>query len=363
MTLLKIIINVVFLIAINARNVIWKESVHRNWDEIDHLSAFEDWKSTFDREYDNLDEERHHFLIFLDNWKMINNFNLAGKHNYTLGINQFSDMTNAQFLLYVHGHSKSCLTEVKYKYKSKTVKQIANKTTAIPDSIDWTNHNGKNYVTPIKNQGQCGSCWAFSATGCTESQSAIANNIYGDNIITLSEQELMDCSTSYGNSGCNGGLMDNAFKYIQANNGLCSEKDYPYAAKNGASCLKSQCSKCYSAISGYTDVYVDYEEGLAQAVALGPVSVAVEADQNAFQHYTSGVLDGECGTWIDHGMLVVGYGYDDTSKLKYWKVKNSWGDTWGMAGYILICKECGKNGSAGECGIASKPSYDHAKKV
>merc|ERR1712113_1115246 len=209
-----------------------------------------------------------------------------------------------------------------------------------PTSIDWTNNDGKSYVTPVKNQGQCGSCWAFSTTGSIESRSAIKNGQTGASITTLSEQQLVDCSGSYGNMGCNGGLMDDAFKYVEANGGLCSEEEYPYTAKDG-SCQKSKCTTKYDPISSYSDVKADNVADLEAAVAEGPVSIAIEADQSAFQFYSGGVLTGTCGTRLDHGVLVVGYG--ETGADKFWKVKNSWGETWGMDGYILICKECDKN--------------------
>lgn len=151
--------------------------------------------------------------------------------------------------------------------------------------------------------------------------------------------------------------MDDAFKYVEANGGLCSEAEYPYTAKDGT-CKASTCGTKYDAITGYKDVTADSEADLAAAVAEGPVSIAIEADQSAFQFYSGGVLTGLCGDRLDHGVLVVGYGEDNGDK--YWKVKNSWGETWGMDGYILICKECDKNGGKGECGILMEPSYPEA---
>ena len=148
--------------------------------------------------------------------------------------------------------------------------------------------------------------------------------------------------------------MDDAFKYVEANGGLCSEAEYPYTAKDGT-CESSKCGTKYDPISSYKDVRADNVADLEAAVAEGPVSIAIEADQSAFQFYSSGVLTGLCGTRLDHGVLVVGYGEQDGDK--FWKVKNSWGETWGMDGYILICKECSKNNGAGECGILMQPSY------
>ncbi|ETN97707.1 cathepsin L, partial [Reticulomyxa filosa] len=183
---------------------------------------------------------------------------------------------------------------------------------------------------------------------------AIANNVLN----SLSEQQLVDCSTLEGNSGCNGGEMDNAFKYVIRTGGLCSETEYPYTAANGK-CQASTCGTYYDPIVNYTDVRTRDDTALGDAVIDGCVSVAVQANQFAFQYYSSGILTGECGTDLDHGVLVVGYG--NINGEKYWKVKNSWGTDWGEDGYILICRQCDKNGKQGECGINDDPSYPIAK--
>ena len=135
---------------------------------------------------------------------------------------------------------------------------------------------------------------------------------------------------------------------------MCTEQEYPYRAENGI-CKAAACGQKYDAISGYTDVRRDSEESLMAAVAKGPVSIAIEADQSAFQFYKRGVLNGQCGTRLDHGVLVVGYG--TSGGQDYWKVKNSWGESWGEQGYVLVCRNCNKNGAAGECGILEQPSY------
>merc|ERR1712159_282066 len=215
-----------------------------------------------------------------------------------------------------------------------------------PASVDWTT---KNAVTPVKNQQQCGSCWAFSTTGSVEGVNAIATG----KLQSFSEQQLVDCAGSFGNQGCNGGLMDNGFKYIEQS-GDSLETDYPYTAKTGT-CDKSKIKSAVS-ISGFTDVPPKNEAQLAAAVAKNPVSVAIEADQSGFQFYKSGIFSGTCGTNLDHGVLAVGYGTDGGKA--YWKVKNSWGATWGQNGYIMMAKDI--SNKAGQCGIASQPSYPKA---
>jgi len=148
--------------------------------------------------------------------------------------------------------------------------------------------------------------------------------------------------------------MDAAFKYIHSEGGLCTESAYPYKGVDGT-CEATSCGTKHDDIASYSDVTVDDEAALETATVSGCVSIGIEADQSAFQFYSSGVLTGTCGTSVDHGVLVVGYG--TTGSQEYWKVKNSWGTSWGEEGYVLICKDCNKNGSKGECGIYTGPSY------
>ena len=179
------------------------------------------------------------------------------------------------------------------------------------------------------------------------------NAIGGKGLKSLSEQQLVDCSGAQGNQGCNGGLMDDAFQYIIATGGLCSEAAYPYTAADGT-CASSSCTSV-NTISGYTDVTPDSDSAFAAAVAQQPVSIAIEADQSSFQFYSGGVMTAACGTALDHGVLAVGYGTD--TGVTYFKVKNSWGASWGEAGYIRLARGASYNSGAGQCGIYSDPSW------
>jgi len=301
--------------------------------EEENQFLFVSWAKEHGKVYTH-DEFFHRYGTFKQNLAIVRAHN-AGKHTFTLAMNKFGDMTRDEFKGKMNG----------YKSRAHLPRNIIKQNTTAADSVDWRKNNA---VTAVKDQGQCGSCWAFSATGSMEGAVAISTK----NLLSLSEQQLVDCSTAQGNQGCNGGLMDYAFTWVVANGGICSESSYPYTATGPNTC-QTTCSSV-AKISGFKDVNPMDENALASAVTLGPVSVAIEADQSVFQFYSSGVLnDASCGTQLDHGVLAVGYD-TDPSGGPYWIVKNSWGGSWGNQGYVWIAKG---TGGAGICGIASEPSY------
>lgn len=343
--------------AVGEKPVWAREFTLDEFQQTNSIYVFREWTQYFNRRYSSIDEETIRYKIWYENLGRIASSN-SKNLSYKLRLNQFADLTDDEFRTQVHGEAGSCyrtdLAKRKFPKISTRVKdrKIA-KNVEAPATVNWVEEG---VVTPVKNQGSCGSCWAFSTTGAMECEYAIKTG----QLNSLSEQQLVDCSSSYGNMGCNGGLMDYAFEYAIAQGGLCSEAEYPYTGVTGT-CHNPVCGNggvVYDPINGYTNVVSDDEADLLAAAALGCVSVAIEADQMAFQYYSSGILTGSCGTNLDHGVLVVGYG--STGSQDYWLVKNSWGTSWGEAGYVQICRACNMNGSEGECGINMEPSYPAA---
>ncbi|KAI7739578.1 hypothetical protein M8C21_016155 [Ambrosia artemisiifolia] len=195
-------------------------------------------------------------------------------------------------------------------------------------------------------------CWAFSTIAATEGITGITTG----KLISLSEQELMDCDRSGEDQGCEGGYMDDGFDFIVKNKGINTEAAYPYKAVD-ATCNTKKEGVAAAKITGHEDVPANSESALLKAVAMQPVSVAIDAGEADFQFYSSGVFNGTCGTELDHGVTAVGYGTSDDG-VKYWLVKNSWGTSWGEEGYIRMQRDV--EAKEGLCGIAMMASYPTA---
>ena len=278
------------------------------------------WKTQNNKKYGTEDQVR--LSVFYTNYQKVMNHQQDASRTYNMGFTKFMDLTPEEF---------------KAKYLSTIVPVSTNPTTilstaSVPTSVDWRT---KGAVTPVKDQGQCGSCWAFSTTGSLEGLSFLS----GKGLQSFSEQQLVDCSTSQGNQGCNGGLMDYAFTYVKSK-GITTEKAYPYTAVDGSCSVSGGAFK----VGGYVDVKAGDVTQLAAAVAGRPVSIAVDA--NNWQLYSSGVFS-DCSTSLDHGVLLVGYTADA------WIVKNSWGSSWGEKGYIRLAR-------GNTCGLANSASYPTA---
>jgi len=324
----------------------------------DEVMPYRRWKRTFVK---NTEHEPHpgltadradskwdiraHRKIYNKNLKLIKAHNRkhdVGLVSFRMGVNEYTDLTHEQFLKAI-GHG-GCTFK---RTRPLNLAAATDLPTDIADTVDWRD---KKVVTPVKNQQDCGSCWSFSATGALEGAYAIATGT----LKSFSEQQLIDCSTSYGDHGCKGGLMDYAFQYIEDNGGDDIEGDYQYIAKEGI-CDKSKEKKHEGDIMKYTDVEPSNVEALKTALNVGPVSVSVQANSFAFQFYRSGVFAiKNCGTTPDHGVLAVGY-TDDA-----WIVKNSWGPGWGDEGYIYMAMNT--SNKEGECGILLTGSYPTSHK-
>lgn len=258
---------------------------------------------------------------------------------FYVGLNKFADLTNTEFRERYTGLNRPLI-----KLTNPENLFSYDQTQALPSSVDW---RAKGAVTAVKDQGQCGSCWSFSTTGSVEGAWALNYSL-----VSLSEQNLIDCSRRYGNMGCNGGLMDNAFKYIIDNKGLDTEESYPYEETTSYNCRYTS-TNMGAKISSYKDVTSGSEGALQNAIAYhGPVSVAIDASNMSFQLYKGGVYyEPRCSsTSLDHGVLAVGYGTGSSGD--YWIVKNSWGTSWGDQGYIYMARNKDNN-----CGIATEASF------
>jgi len=301
------------------------------------LIAFKTWMARHGKTYTTETEFAYRLNVYKKNAVYVAEHNArhaAGLETFDLEMNLFADMEINEFA--------DKYTMRNFQATTKCTGGQA-PTNSLPDAVDWST---KGAVTPIKNQGQCGSCWAFSTTGSLEGVNFLKNK----NLLSFSEQQLVDCSTKYGNHGCNGGLMDDAFYYV-IDNGITLESKYTYRGIDG-SCHYNESSDKAFQITNCVDITVNKELALRASIAQQPVSVAIDAAHASFQLYKSGVYSGLCGTNLDHGVLAVGYGAE--SGKSFFKVKNSWGASWGSNGFIYIAN---KGDGKGQCGIQMAASF------
>ncbi|XP_049383992.1 zingipain-2-like [Solanum stenotomum] len=313
----------------------------RDLKESSMLERHEKWMAHHGRVYKDDIEKEHRFKTFKENVEFIESFNQNGTQRYKLAINKYADLTTEEFKASFMGLDTSLLsqqestdTTTSFKYGSVT---------EVPYSMDWRKSGS---VTEIKDQGVCGCCWAFSAVAAIEGAYQIANN----ELISLSEQQLLDCSTQ--NKGCEGGLMTVAYDFLLQNNGggITTETNYPYEAAQKV--CKTEQSAAVT-ISGY-EVVPSSESSLLKAVVNQPISVGIAANHE-FHMYGSGIYDGSCSPSLNHAVTVIGYGTSEEDGTKYWIVKNSWGSSWGEEGYMRIARDVGVDG--GHCGIAKVASF------
>lgn len=320
---------------------------------LDGASEWEAFKLKYDRKFSD-EEEHHRFRIFNDSLAFIKAEN-AKHQTFTLGINDFADLAPDEFRLHYTGLIQR---DVFFGNVPSLGNHSWDAQAPLADAIDWVEKGG---VTPIKNQGSCGSCWAFSTVGALEGAMFVATQ----KLAAYSEQDFVDCASSHSISapllGCKGGLMTAAFKWAE-NHDICTEDSYPYKAVGGH-CKAGACTTGIpkGTIVGFKALSSPCTgQDLMSALMLQPVSVGIMASGLHFQLYKRGVLSGFCTIWpggrIDHGVLAVGYGRD--GKLDYWRVKNSWGKGWGEHGYIRLDRAAG---GYGECHVLAAASYPVVK--
>ncbi|OMO60881.1 hypothetical protein COLO4_33697 [Corchorus olitorius] len=311
------------------------EATSRTLQDAAMYERHEQWMAQYGRVYKGNNEREQRFNIFKENVARIDSFNNANDKTYKLGVNQFADLTNEEFTAsrngfkgHMYSNSNNVVTNFKYE-----------NVTALPSRVTWRK---KGAVTPVKDQGQC------AMEGITK--------LTTGKLISLSEQELVDCDTKGEDQGCEGGTMEDAFKFIKQNKGLTTESNYPYKGINGT-CNPHKEADHAASINGYEQVPANSESALQKAVAHQPVSVAIDSGAFEFRFYSRGVFTGDCGTNLDHGVTVVGYGVDHHG-TKFWLVKNSWGGEWGEHGYIRMQRDV--DAEEGLCGIAMGASYPTA---
>jgi cathepsin L len=298
------------------------------FSRLQYQNSFIDWMHQQKKSYAH-DEFQVRFQNYKKNLDFINNF--PADRGFTVGMNKFGDLTNDEFVRMFTG----LRVPQGYVHEASTFQNLH---VDLPTTFDWRD---KGAVTGVKNQGQCGSCWAFSTTGSVEGCHFLGTN----KLVSLSEQNLVDCSDAQGNQGCNGGLMTQAMTYIISNGGIDTESSYPYTAEDGT--CQYSASNSGSTEKSFTNVQSGSEDGLQTSVSQGPTSVAIDASHSSFQFYTSGVYNEPAcsSSQLDHGVLAIGWGVTPSD---YWLVKNSWGTDWGISGYIWMSRNANN-----QCGIAT----------
>ena len=296
------------------------------------------YMATFNKVVTNVEE----FAMRVENFKFahqwIESHNASGA-SWSAGHNQFSDYTEAEYKQMLGYVAPRTTEEVEY-----TTFETTNST-----GVNWVDAGA---VTPVKDQGQCGSCWAFSSTGALEGAHFVASG----ELLSFSEQQLVDCAgLRYGNLGCNGGMQGRAFKYLESHN-IELESVYPYfsgTTKTAGDCAFDKSSTTSVDVSTYTNVTRSNADQMKAALEQQPLAVSIQADTMVFQTYKSGILDSaDCGTQLDHAVLAVGWGTE--SGQDYWLVKNSWASTWGDNGYIKMAITAN---DAGICGVQTSPLF------
>ncbi|XP_075937312.1 cathepsin S, ortholog2, tandem duplicate 1 [Anarhichas minor] len=299
------------------------------------------WKKTHEKNYRNEVEHVRRRELWESNVMLITMHNLEasmGLHTYELSMNHMGDLTPEEIL-----QSYATLSAPTDIQRAPSA-FVGTSGADVPDTMDWRT---KGCVTSVKNQGSCGSCWAFSAVGALEGQLAKTTG----KLVDLSPQNLVDCSSKYGNHGCNGGLMHHAFQYVIDNQGIDSDASYPYRGKQSQQCLYKAAYRAANC-SSYSFLPQGDEGALKEAIAtIGPISVGIDATRPTFVFYRSGVYDdASCSQTVNHGVLVVGYG--TLKEGDYWLVKNSWNTTFGDQGYIRMARN-----KRNQCGIAEYCCY------
>ncbi|CAM9145108.1 unnamed protein product [Pylaiella littoralis] len=331
--------------------------------QVHYEESFRAWMAEHGIVFRTREDFGDRLRIFADNSEFIEKHNAAGDGStFTLGHNEFSHLTWAEFKESHLGYQRpgrapapaqrrpgKPWAPAAEKVAASRRRLVAESEYNLPSEVDWVEDGA---VTPVQNQGMCGSCWAFSAIGAMEGAYYMSTN----ELTKFSEEQLVDCDKV--DKGCFGGDMGQAYDWIKENGGVCTEEEYPYA---GLWPPFKTCATACTPVEGtevkeWTQVEATDEALMAALAKVGPIAIAIEADQTAFQFYKDGVFTAPCGDQLDHGVLAVGYGtWEDGTD--YWKVKNSWGETWGQDGYILLERADTAESSGGECGLLIEATY------